>query len=59
VRGAEEAERLAERTTLPLLGWLPEDETIRAFDAEGRSLLELPEDTPALAAVRDLLARLT
>jgi CO dehydrogenase maturation factor len=59
VRGAEEAARLAERTTLPLLGWLPEDETIRAFDAEGRTLLELPEDTPALAAVRELLTRLT
>jgi CO dehydrogenase maturation factor len=57
-RGEDEAARLAERTDLPLLGWLPEDETIRAFDAEGRSLLELPSDTPVLAAVRQLLSSL-
>lgn len=59
VREAAEAHRLAERTSLPLLGWLPEDETIRSFDAEGRSLLELPSGTPALAAVRNLLSSLT
>ncbi len=58
VRDSAEVARLAQRTSLPLLGWLPEDEAIRAFDAEGRSLLELPGDTPALAAVRRLLAGL-
>ena len=57
-RGAEEAARLAEGTSLPLLGWLPEDEAIRAYDAEGRSLLDLPPQSPALSALRDLLSGL-
>ena len=34
---------LVNSTELELLGWLPEDEQLRRFDVEGRSLLELGE----------------
>jgi len=36
-------------------GTIPTDETVQRYDAEGRSLLELPEDNPALVSVRQLL----
>ena len=39
---------------LDLLGVVPEDPELREFDALGRSLLSLPADSPALAAVRKL-----
>jgi CO dehydrogenase maturation factor len=50
-RGEEDALRLASHSDLPLLGWIPEDDTVREFDAEARSFLELPS-CPALEAVR-------
>jgi CO dehydrogenase nickel-insertion accessory protein CooC1 len=50
-RGGEDARQLASRTDLPLLGWIPEDDTVREFDAEARSFLEIPS-CPALEAVR-------
>jgi CO dehydrogenase maturation factor len=51
------AERLAAGTSLELIGFLPEDPAIRDFDARGRSLLELPEDSPALRALRGLIGQ--
>jgi len=50
-RDEEEALHLSSRSDLPLLGWIPEDETVREFDSEARSFLELPS-CPALEAVR-------
>ncbi|MBN2027407.1 MAG: AAA family ATPase [Actinobacteria bacterium] len=50
-RGEEEAGRLASHTDLPLLGWVPEDDTVREYDAEARSFLDIPS-CPALEAVR-------
>ena len=40
------------------LGVFPEDETVRRFDREGRSLWELPADNAALAAARAVAAAL-
>ncbi len=57
-RSREEAELLAGGTPLDLLGWLPEDPAIRDYDAEGRSLLELPESTPALRSLREVISGL-
>jgi CO dehydrogenase maturation factor len=51
VRDEGDARQLASRTDLPLLGWIPEDETVREFDAEAKSFLELPS-CPALEAIR-------
>ncbi len=50
-RGEDDARGLAVRTELPLLGWIPEDDTVREFDNQARSFLEIPA-CPALEAVR-------
>lgn len=39
-------------------GMVPEDDTIRRFDREGRPLLELPPGNPALEAVREIMTGL-
>ena len=51
------AERLAAETPLEVIGILPEDPAIRDFDAQGRSLLELPDSSPALRALRELIGQ--
>ncbi len=43
---------------LTLIGMVPEDENIRAFDLEGKPLLELPEDSKAVVAVRAIYDKL-
>ena len=54
VRGPEELRELQARTALEIVGWIPEDETIRQFDAQGRSFLELPASPAAQAIVQAL-----
>lgn len=55
VRREEEVHSLASRTNLPLLGWIPEDDTVREFDAQARSFLEIPPCAALDAARRHLL----
>jgi CO dehydrogenase maturation factor len=50
-RDEDSACATASRTDLPLLGWIPEDETVSEFDSQARSFLEIPA-CPALEAVR-------
>ncbi len=40
------------------LGAIPEDDTLRQFDREGRSLWQLPADSPALRTVAGMAPRL-
>lgn len=54
LRGLTEFEKLVIPPDLNCLGWIPEDDAIRSFDIEGRSLLEIG-DSPALVAVKDCL----
>ncbi len=56
IRDPEEAEKISGRTELPLAGWIPEDDLLREYDIEGRSILELPE-TGAMESVRQALNR--
>jgi CO dehydrogenase maturation factor len=42
---------------LPYLGWIPEDEEIRNYNLQGRSILDIPE-TPFFNSVRDCLCSL-
>jgi CO dehydrogenase maturation factor len=49
-RDADEAGTVERGTTLEVLGWVPEDDTVRRFDGEELSFLELPE-CPARAAI--------
>lgn len=44
-----------EERGLEVMGVIPEDEGITRFDMEGRSVLELPEEDPAVQAVKDIL----
>ncbi|MFO8056336.1 MAG: AAA family ATPase [bacterium] len=50
VQEESEVEKIKARTDLPVIGFAPEDDTVRQFDAEARSFLELPP-CPALEAV--------
>lgn len=54
LKNAEEREKLSIPPELNCLGWIPEDNTIRDFDIDGRSLLEI-DDSPAIAAVKNCL----
>jgi CO dehydrogenase maturation factor len=54
LRGESELNQIKMPAELAFLGWIPEDETIRSFDIEGRSILEM-DGSPALGAVKDCL----
>ena len=54
LRSPEEREKLLIPPELNCLGWIPEDDTIRSFDIDGRSILEI-DDSPAVAAVENCL----
>jgi CO dehydrogenase maturation factor len=54
LRNAEEREKLSIPPELNCLGWIPEDDTIRSFDIEGKSILEIDE-SPAITAVKNCL----
>jgi CO dehydrogenase maturation factor len=55
LRDAEEREKLSIPQALNCMGWVPEDDTIRSFDIEGRSILEI-ENSPAVDAVENCLS---
>lgn len=58
VRGEDEALAIAAQVSLEMYGWIPEDESIREFDFQGRPLLGMPEDSPANLVVQELCGRL-
>ena len=58
VRGEDEARAIAAQVSLEIYGWIPEDESIREFDFQGRSLLGMPEHSPANLVVQELCGRL-
>jgi CO dehydrogenase maturation factor len=41
---------------LRLVGLVPDDPAVAAFELEGRPLLDLPDDAPAVAAVEAMLS---
>jgi CO dehydrogenase maturation factor len=47
-----------ESTGLKLLGVIPNDPLVAAYDMEGRPLADLPDDSPAVKASRDLFVKL-
>lgn len=56
VHSEEEVEQITSRTSLEVIGWVPEDETIRRFDEENLSFFSLTS-CPASEAVIKALAR--
>ena len=57
LRDEEERHRVATNQDLNCLGWVPEDDTIRMIDIEGRSILDVP-DGPAAFAAKDCITAL-
>ncbi|RME83631.1 MAG: carbon monoxide dehydrogenase [Caldilineae bacterium] len=47
-----------EKLDFPLLGVIPQDDTITEFDFSGRPLVEMPTDSPVYRAVADMMQRL-
>jgi len=61
VRGEGEMETLApeiERTGLEVIGTVPHDEEIARYDLEGRPLVDLPDDDPAVRAVAGIAVKM-
>ncbi len=57
VQGNEELLKQAAREMdLNVFGYIPQDENIAYFDLVGKSILKLPEESPALSAVHSLVA---
>ncbi len=54
VRSEDEVGEISARTELDIIGWLPEDETIRRFDARELSFFNLPPCPAYNAAVKAL-----
>ena len=43
---------------LPILGQIPEDETIMEFDLNGIPLIEIPENNPSMLAIKDIIPKI-
>ena len=54
----ERIETMAEEAGLDVLGRVPEDAVLAEYDALGEPILGLPEASPSVAAVRDILRKL-
>ena len=54
IQPGDDRNHLTARTTLPIVAWLPDDPTVRAYDADARSFLDLP-DGPAPKAIQPAL----
>ncbi len=46
-----------EQIEVPLMCTIPQDDNLLEFDMERRSMLELPDDSPAVLAVNDLMEK--
>ena len=54
----EPVKKLAEKLGIGFGGVIPYDENVQKFNLEGKPLLELPSDSPAVKAVREIAKRL-
>jgi len=48
----------ADKWNLEILGHVPEDENITQYDLTGRPIIELPDDSPSVLAVAEILKKL-
>lgn len=56
-RDDQPADEMLQKVGLEIFGRLPEDKTVNSFDRAGKSLLELPEDSPCVVAVREIIKK--
>lgn len=55
IQGEDAILEAAKQLGLHILGCVPEDQNIKEYDLCGRSLLELPDHSPSVTAVQDIL----
>ena len=48
---------MVKNSGLTLIGTVPEDENIRAFDLVGKPIIELHEDSKAVVAVKEIFEK--
>jgi CO dehydrogenase maturation factor len=58
VNNSEILSQSAEKIGVDVIGFLPQDPEVTDYDFNGRSLTELPNNTPALMAVREIMDKL-
>lgn len=58
VRGTDEVEDIRTRTGLDIYGWIFEDDTIHDFDFKGKSLTGIPDTSPTLAVIGNILTKM-
>lgn len=58
VRDDKPDQTFLDKAGLHAIGWFPEDRLLNQYDRSGRSLLELPAESPCVQAAHDLLQRL-
>jgi CO dehydrogenase maturation factor len=54
----ESVKRFAQKTGLEPAGFIPEDPNITDYDLVGKPLMDLPDDSPSVQAVRGILGKL-
>jgi len=50
-------DEMVKNSGVELIGTVPEDENIRAFDLIGEPIIELPDDSEAVVAVKGIFGR--
>jgi len=58
VRSEEEVNKILGRTSIELLGWIPEDDYIREYDFDDIPLIDLPDTSPSNRVVEHILESL-
>jgi CO dehydrogenase maturation factor len=58
IRTQAEVDEIRTRTSLPIYGWIFDDDLIRTFDFQGDPLTGMPETSPSLAVVESILEKI-
>jgi len=58
VRDESEVENIRTRSTLDIYGWIREDDDIHDFDFKGKSLTGIPDTSPTLNVIENILTRM-
>jgi len=57
VRNKEELTRVTSNIDIDLIGYIFDDNIIREYDLNGISILDLPNETPSITSIRNILKR--
>jgi CO dehydrogenase maturation factor len=58
VRNESEVQDISTRTGLEIYGWLGDDDLIRDYDFRGTPLTEIPDTSPSLGVIRNILKKI-